>query len=96
MRAFFEGPTAEERERSLRLVASGFTGFSSLTIEDGVARIALTGQCTSYGAVYTVAQPIMRNLLQFPEVRFVKIYDEHGNTEMPEGQTNSIPACLEP
>lgn len=96
MRAFFEGPTEEERERGLELIASGFTGFSSLTVEDGIARIALTGTCEAHGGVYTVAQPIMQNLRQFPEVEYVKIYDAHGNTQSPEGESDSIPACLEP
>lgn len=96
MSAFFEGPTEDERERGLELISSGFTGFSSLTIEDGIARIALTGECRSHGGVYTVAEPITRNLLQFPEVEYVKIYDEQGNTQLPEGESNSIPACLEP
>ncbi len=93
---FFEGPTAEEREQGLELIDSGFTGFSSLTIEDGVANIHLTGDCQSRGAVYTVAQPIMKNLLQFSDVEYVKIYDAQGNTELPDGESNSIPACLEP
>lgn len=96
MRAFFEGPTAGERDQGLVLISNGFTGFSSLTIEDGIARIQLTGECQSVGGVYTVAQPIMENLLQFPEVDHVKIYDSRGNTELPEGRSNSIPACLEP
>lgn len=96
MAAYFEGPTEEERERGLQLIASGFTGFSSLTIEDGIARIYLTGHCQSPGGAYTVAQPVQRNLLQFPEVQYVKIYDEHGNTALPEGRGNSIPFCLEP
>jgi hypothetical protein len=96
MRAFFQGPTAEERDEGLELISNGFTGFSSLTIEDGIARIHLTGECKSVGGVYTVAQPIMKNLLQFPEVDYVKIYDSRGNTELPDGRSNSIPACLEP
>jgi hypothetical protein len=96
MRAFFEGPTEEERDQGLVLISNGFTGFSSLTIEDGIARIYLTGECQSVGGVYTVAQPIMKNLLQFPNVEYVKIYDSRGNTQLPEGRSNSIPACLEP
>lgn len=96
MRAFFEGPTAEERDEGLALVSNGFTGFSSLTIEDGIARIHLTGECQSVGGTYTVAQPIRKNLLQFPNVEYVKIYDSRGNTELPQGRSNSIPACLEP
>jgi len=96
MLAFFEGPTKQERDQGLELIASGFTGFSSLTIEDGIARIYLTGECRSLGATYTIAQPIMRNLLQFADVQYVKIYDVDGNTEEPEGRSNSIPFCLEP
>ncbi len=96
MREFFEGPTEEERERGLQLIASGFTGFSSLTIEDGIARIQLTGECRPAGGIYTVAQPIMRNLLQFPDAVYVKIYDEHGDTQFPEGESHSVPICLEP
>jgi hypothetical protein len=96
MSAFFEGPTEQERDQGLELIASGFTGFSALTIEDGIARIYLTGECRSLGGTYTIAQPIMENLLQFPDVEHVKIYDETGNTEVPEGRSNSIPFCLEP
>lgn len=94
--AFFEGPTIEEREQGLEAITSGFDGVSALVIKDGIARVYLTGTCASLGATYTVAQPIMRNLLQFPEVSYVKIYDENGETEVPEGETNSIPFCLEP
>lgn len=96
MRAFFEGPTAEERARGLEAITSGATGFRSLTIDDGIARIYLTGECDSRGATYTVAQPIRRNLLQLPQVEHIKIYDEEGTTEQPEGPSDSIPFCLEP
>lgn len=96
LQAFFEGPTTEEQEQGLELIASGFTGFESLVIEDGVARVHLTGHCSTHGGVYTVAQPIMKNLLQFADVQAVKIYDEAGTTQDPEGTSNSIPFCLEP
>lgn len=96
LRAFFEGPTTEEQEQGLELIASGFTGFESLVIEDGVARVYLTGHCRTAGGVYTVAQPIMKNILQFPDVEAVKIYDEAGTTQDPEGTSNSVPFCLEP
>lgn len=96
MRAFFAGPTEQERDEGLALITNGFDGYSSLTIEDGVARLRLTGECQSAGGTYTVAQPIMKNLLQFPEVEYVKIYDSAGNTQLPEGRSNSIPLCLEP
>ena len=93
---YFKGPTAAERQRGLTAITSGFTGFSKLTMNKGIARVYLTGTCASNGAAYTVAQPIMKNLLQFKEIKYVKIYDAEGKTEEPEGQVNSIPFCLEP
>lgn len=96
LEAYFAGLTLEEQQRGLMIVASGFDGVRSLEIRDGVARVFLIGDCSSLGATYTVAQPILTNLLQFPEVRSVKIYDEDMTTENPLGEGNSIPVCLQP
>jgi len=96
LRELFRGPTVEERSQSLELINSGFTSFSSLRVENGVAHVYLTGPCASHGATYTIAQPLLANLFQFDEINFVKIYDSAGETEQPTGQTNSIPFCLEP
>jgi len=93
---FFSGPTAEESARGLVRINSGFTGFSRLTVEGGIARISLTGPCASNGATYSIAQLLLKNLLQFPEIEYVKIYDADGTTEAPDGPTSSIPFCLEP
>jgi hypothetical protein len=94
---FFKGPTEEERARGLEAITSGFTGFDRLEVEeDGIARIYLTGPCASLGATYTIAQPLLQNLLQFDEIQYVKIYDAEGVTGQPEGASNSIPPCLEP
>jgi hypothetical protein len=96
LQAFFEGPTAAEQAQGLEAITSGFTGFEALRIEDGIARVYLQGECASLGATYSVAQPIMTNLLQFAEIAYVKIYDENGETEQAAGEVNSIPFCLEP
>ena len=93
---FFKGPTEEEQARGLDAITSGFTGFSSLEMQNGIARVYLSGPCASHGGVYTIAQPIMRNLLQFQEIKNVKIYDAEGVTGQPDGASNSIPPCLEP
>jgi hypothetical protein len=92
----FLGPTPEEKTQGLDVILNGTTGFSKLTIQAGVARVYLTGKCNSGGATYTIGNLIFANLAQFPEIRWVKIYDEKGETETPEGQTSSIPFCLEP
>jgi hypothetical protein len=56
----------------------------------------MTGGCGSGGSTFTVAQEIIPTLTQFPTVQYVKILDPDGNTEEPDGPSNSIPECLEP
>ena len=92
----FLGPTPEEKAQGLEAILNGTTGFSKLTIEAGIARVYLTGKCNSDGSTYTIGNLIFANLAQFPEIRWVKIYDETGETEMPNGQMDSTPFCLEP
>ena len=96
LRQLFLGPTAQEKAQGLKLVLSGTTGFSKFTLQAGVARVYLTGACHGGGATYTIGNLIFANLAQFPEIRWVKIYDENGGTEEPTGQKSSIPICLEP
>jgi hypothetical protein len=96
LQRLFAGPTAAEQARGLRLVASGATGFSYLSISGGVARVRLTGTCSSGGSTYTIADQIMPTLKQFRSVHWVKIYDSKGRTERPYGRSDSIPECLEP
>jgi len=92
----FAGPNSAEQAAGLRLVASGTTGFSEFRIESGVAHVRLTGTCNSGGSTYTIANLIFKNLKQFSEIQYVKIYDENGETETPDGLSDSIPFCLEP
>jgi hypothetical protein len=96
LQAYFDGPTPEEYQQGLRVVKSNCTGFSDFYIEDEVAHVFLTGPCTSGGSTYTIANPVMLTLKQFPEIRFVKLYDAEGQTGTPEGLSDSIPFSLEP
>jgi hypothetical protein len=92
----FMGPTPAEIAAGLQVVLSGTTGFSNFTVDNGVARLYLTGTCNSNGSTYTIANLVAANLAQFPEIQWIKIYDENGQTETPDGQSGSIPVCLEP
>ncbi|HTX92593.1 MAG TPA: NBR1-Ig-like domain-containing protein [Anaerolineales bacterium] len=92
----FLGPTPTEQASGLRLVLSGTTGYSTLTINGDVASVYLTGGCASGGATYTIANLITANLKQFAGINYVKIYDPSGHTETPTGESDSIPTCLEP
>ena len=90
----FLGPTQAEYDQGLRLIASGATGYSQLTITSNVASVYLTGICNGGGATYTIANLINANLKQFAGIDYVKIYDQNGTTQTPSGQSDSIPACL--
>ena len=92
----FAGPTAAERARGLRLLRSQSTGWTRLRIHDGIARVQLTGGCSSGGSTVTVAGEIMPTLRQLWRVDHVKIYDPSGTTLTPWGHTDSQPECLEP
>lgn len=93
----FLGPTAEEQAQGLTLVLSGTTGYSGFNLDgDGVAHVYLEGECNSGGSTYTIGNLIFANLMQFSEVKWIKIYDQNGETETPDGLTSSIPFCLEP
>jgi hypothetical protein len=96
MDQLFAGPTSSEARAGLRLRASGATGFTGLSIIGSIARIRVTGGCSSGGSTATIAQAILPTLKQLPGVRYVKIYDPAGHTEHPTGARDSIPFCLEP
>jgi len=92
----FLGPTVEEKEQGLTVVLSGTTGYSDFDFHGGIAHVTLAGDCNSGGSTYTIANLIFANLEQFDGIRWIKIYDQKGETEVPEGPSNSIPFCLEP
>ena len=96
MDRLFAGPTVSEQGSGLQLVRSGATGFSHLSVSDGVARVRLEGRCSSGGSTVTIAGAIMPTLRALASVRWVKIFDPAGSTEHPTGHRDSIPACLEP
>lgn len=96
MDRLFAGPTSHERASGLRLLSSRATGFAGLSIVGGIARIRLTGGCSSGGSTATIAEEISTTLRQLPTVHWVKIYDPSGHTERPSGPGDSIPECLEP
>jgi hypothetical protein len=92
---FFKGPGATERFSYGWIgVYNGFTGYSRLEVSNGVAHVYLTGACTSEGRDFNIADLLNLNLKQFPEIQFVKIYDQNGQTRTPGGASDSEPFCL--
>jgi hypothetical protein len=93
----FAGPTPAETAAGLRLLRSKARGFADLSIStSGIARVRLTGGCSSGGSTVTIAGELMPTLRRLRTVDFVKIYDPAGATSTPTGRSDSIPACLEP
>ncbi|MBK9925537.1 MAG: peptidoglycan DD-metalloendopeptidase family protein [Anaerolineales bacterium] len=94
---YFKGPGATEKYTYGWInLKNGFTGYSKFEVIDSVAHLYLKGTCNRAGATYTVADLLTYNLKQFSEIKFVKIYDENGSTQNPDGLSDSIPACLQP
>lgn len=95
---YFKGPGyTEYYTYNWRALYNGFTGYSKLELRAGGAFVYLKGVCNRAGATYTIADLLMLNLKQFPSmVTYVKIFDENGATEFPDGAVDSIPVCLKP
>ena len=93
---YFRGTGDTEKRQGLEPVYNGFTGFKKVEISQGIAHIYLRGNCLSNGTYYTIAQPIIKNLKQIPDIQYVKIYDQNGFTEDSLGRTDSVPSCLDP
>lgn len=96
MDRLFAGVLPAERADGLQLLRSGANGVAIRSIRHGIARVQLTGACSSGGSTVTIAGEIMPTLRQLPTIDWIKIYGPSGHTEHPTGQRDSIPACLEP
>jgi hypothetical protein len=93
---FFKGPSSVERNQGLAVISNGFTGYSRVQVANGGVYVYLTGSCQSNGTLYNITRPLMLSLKQFPDIQFVKIYDQFGHTRAPAARVDSIPACLDP
>ncbi len=94
---FFKGPgSTEYYYYGWRAIYNGFTGYTRVEFSGDTARVYLTGTCAPERTDFTIADLLMLNLKQFSSVQFVKIFDENGATEFPDGAVDSIPTCLKP
>jgi hypothetical protein len=94
---YFKGPGATEKfQYGWTAIYDGFTGYSRVEVVNGIARVYLTGVCEPANPNYTIANLLFLNLKQFPDIQYVKIYDQNGLTQDPFGSSDSVPACLQP
>lgn len=90
----FAGPTIDEQAAGLRLVTSGATGFTAVSVSRGIARLRLTGGCAREASTFTIADSIIPTLRRLRTVDWVKIYHPAGQTQYPTGRRDSVPTCL--
>ena len=94
---YFKGPGyTEYYTYKWRALYNGFTGYSRLEVRDGGAFVYLKGACNRGGATYTIADLLKLNLKQISGIAYVKLFDENGSTQSPDGTADSIPLCLQP
>ncbi len=91
---YFKGPGETEKRNGLVNYLNGFTGYSQVFGENGILRVYLKGTCQFSNQSYSIGQALIANLKQFPDVRYVKIYDQNSQTRNPNGLSDSAPACL--
>jgi murein DD-endopeptidase MepM/ murein hydrolase activator NlpD len=93
---YFKGPGSTEKLYGYVAIYNGFTGVDHFDVTGGVAHVYLKGACMPNGKDFTIADLITFNLKQFSSVQSVKIYDQFGQTQNPDGLGDSEPFCLSP
>jgi len=91
--SLYEGPSKEEE--GLRFIDCGSTGAKLQTVESGVAKVQLEGDCGDCGTM-SVYDLLLPTLKAFPEIDVVQLYDSRGKSQIEGPKVDSRPACLEP
>ena len=91
--SLYKGPSSGENE--LRFLRCGSTGAKIKTVEDGVAKVQLEGECGGCGTT-SVYDLILPTLKSFSEINVIHLYDSSGKSQIEGPTIDSRPACLEP
>jgi spore germination protein GerM len=89
----YEGP--KKTESSLTLLTCKSTGAQLQSIQNGLARVQLLGECSSCGSM-GIYDSIVATLKQFPSIQTVHVLDPQGNTQSDGDNIDARPACLNP
>ena len=92
---YFRGPTVEEQSQGLMVLRNGFVSYRKVELINGILSVYLAGNCQPTGIGYSIAQPLIATLKQFPGVLRVKIYDAYDHTGDAFSAADSWPACLD-
>ena len=93
LHSLYQGPLSSES--SLSLLACGSTGAELLSLEDGLAKVQIQGNCSGCGSM-TIYESIVATLKQLPSVDNVHVLDPQGKTQSNGDDLDARPACLNP
>ena len=91
--ALYKGPSSSESV--LTLLSCGSTGAQVLSLEQGLAKVQLQGDCSGCGSM-SIYDSIVATLKNFPSVQTVHVLDPQGKTQADGDQIDARPACLNP
>ena len=89
----YKGPNSSES--SLKLLSCGSTGAKLLSVEQGLAKVQLQGECSGCGSM-SIYESIVSTLKDLPSVQTVHLLDPQGKTQSDGDHLNARPACLNP
>ena len=92
---YFLGPSIEEKARGLVALQNGYVSYRRVEFINGVVYVYLAGNCKPTGTGYSIAQPLIATLRQFPGVLYVKLFDEYDHTADAAHAVDSWPVCLD-
>lgn len=93
LNSLYKGPSRDET--GLRFLNCGSTGATVKTVEDGLAKVQLEGECGGCGTT-SVYDLILPTLKSFSDINVVHLYDARGKSQIEGSTIDSRPACLEP
>lgn len=91
--ALYKGPNSSES--SLSLLSCASTGATLLSLEEGLAKVQLQGDCSGCGSM-SIYDSLVATLKHLPSVNTVHILDPQGKTQSNGDHLDARPACLNP
>lgn len=91
--ALYEGPKSSES--SLTLLSCASTGAQLLSLEQGLAKVQLQGDCSGCGSM-SIYDSIVATLKDLSSIQTVHLLDPQGKTQSDGDHMNARPSCLNP
>ena len=85
----------EEKQQGLTLLKCQMTGAKLLSINNGLAKVKVIGDCGNCGSI-GIYDSIVKTLKQFKNIQYVHVLDPQGKTQALSNTADARPECLEP